>query len=419
MDTLPAHAPVHVPLAEVDLAIEGMSCASCVRRVERALAEVPGVETASVNLATEQARVSGRGMDIAGLMEAVGRAGYAAKPVETAPRRPASPPLWPVVVAGAASLPLICGMAAEAAGARWMVPGWVQLVLASVVQFGPGARFYRGAWKALRSGAPDMDVLVALGTSAAWGLSLWALLHASPALYFDSSALIITLILLGKWLETWARGRTAAAIRALSVLRPETAVVLREGGERTVPAAALRVGDVVVVRPGERIPADGRVQDGAAAVDESMLTGESLPVEKGPGATVSAGTVCSDGRLVIGLTAVGSETTLARIVRLVETAQATKAPVQRLADRVAAVFVPAVLAVAAVTLGAWWIGIRQCVGSSAECGVGAGDCLSVCARAGDADGDHGRNGRGGAARHSDQGRKRVGARTHDHGGGVR
>ena len=356
MDTLPAHAPVHVPLAEVDLAIEGMSCASCVRRVERALAEVPGVETASVNLATEQARVSGRGMDIAGLMEAVGRAGYAAKPVETAPRRPASPPLWPVVVAGAASLPLICGMAAEAAGARWMVPGWVQLVLASVVQFGPGARFYRGAWKALRSGAPDMDVLVALGTSAAWGLSLWALLHASPALYFDSSALIITLILLGKWLETWARGRTAAAIRALSVLRPETAVVLREGGERTVPAAALRVGDVVVVRPGERIPADGRVQDGAAAVDESMLTGESLPVEKGPGATVSAGTVCSDGRLVIGLTAVGSETTLARIVRLVETAQATKAPVQRLADRVAAVFVPAVLAVAAVTLGAWWIG---------------------------------------------------------------
>lgn len=185
MDTLPAHAPVHVPLAEVDLAIEGMSCASCVRRVERALAEVPGVETASVNLATEQARVSGRGMDIAGLMEAVGRAGYAAKPVETAPRRPASPPLWPVVVAGAASLPLICGMAAEAAGARWMVPGWVQLVLASVVQFGPGARFYRGAWKALRSGAPDMDVLVALGTSAAWGLSLWALLHASPALYFQ------------------------------------------------------------------------------------------------------------------------------------------------------------------------------------------------------------------------------------------
>ena len=324
--------------------------------MERALAGVPGVETASVNLATEQARVSGRGMDVARLMEAVGRAGYAAKPVETAPRRPASPPLWPVVVAGAASLPLICGMAAEAAGARWMVPGWVQLVLASVVQFGPGARFYRGAWKALRSGAPDMDVLVALGTSAAWGLSLWALLHASPALYFDSSALIITLILLGKWLETWARGRTAAAIRALSALRPETAVVLREGGERTVPAAALRVGDVVVVRPGERIPADGRVQDGAAAVDESMLTGESLPVEKGPGAAVSAGTVCSDGRLVIGLTAVGSETTLARIVRLVEKAQATKAPVQRLADRVAAVFVPAVLAVAAVTLGAWWIG---------------------------------------------------------------
>ena len=419
MDTLPAHAPVHVPLAEVDLAIEGMSCASCVRRVERALAEVPGVETASVNLATEQARVSGRGMDIAGLMEAVGRAGYAAKPVETAPRRPASPPLWPVVVAGAASLPLICGMAAEAAGARWMVPGWVQLVLASVVQFGPGARFYRGAWKALRSGAPDMDVLVALGTSAAWGLSLWALLHASPALYFDSSALIITLILLGKWLETWARGRTAAAIRALSVLRPETAVVLREGGERTVPAAALRVGDVVVVRPGERIPADGRVQDGAAAVDE--FDADRREPAGGEGTRCdclgrdgvqrrTAGDRADGGGerdhagadRPAGGNGAGDESTGAAAggsggggVRAGGTCRC-RSNSWRMVDR-----------------------HRQRVGGGAECRVGVGDCLSVCAWAGDADGHHGRDGRGSAARHSDQGRKRVGARTHDHGGGVR
>ncbi|HEX4260303.1 MAG TPA: copper-translocating P-type ATPase, partial [Acetobacteraceae bacterium] len=333
----------------------------CAARRARAL-RVPGVSRAEVNLATERARVRGMA-DLARLTDAVAAAGYAASPVaqvrpEAAQARDMRA-LRHVLIAAVLSAPLLLGMAARLAGLPWMLPGWVQLALATPVQFWLGARFYVAGFKALRGGSGNMDLLVALGTSAAYGLSVFELLAAAqgrqPALYFDSSALIVTFILLGKWLEARARGQTASAIHALTELRPETARVLRGGAETDLPIAMVRVGDRVVVRPGERIPVDGRVAEGEAAVDASMLTGESLPVEVGPGSMVAGGAVDRDGRLVIETTAVGAETTLARIVRLVEGAQASKAPIQRLADRVSAVFVPVVLVLALVTFLGWWL----------------------------------------------------------------
>jgi Cu+-exporting ATPase len=227
------------------------------------------------------------------------------------------------------------------------------------VQFALGARFYRAGWKALLARTGNMDLLVAIGTSAAYGLSL-ALLLAAPAgamvhLYFESAAVVITLVLFGKWLEARAKRQTTDAIRALNALRPETARVQRDGAERELPLAELRLGDVVIVRPGERMPVDGTVQDGASHVDESMLTGESLPVAKRAGDRVTGGAVNAEGLLRVRTEALGAETTLARIVRLVESAQARKAPIQRLVDRVAAVFVPVVLVAAALrcSAGAW------------------------------------------------------------------
>ncbi|HVY16994.1 MAG TPA: heavy metal translocating P-type ATPase [Rhodopila sp.] len=340
----------------VDLAISGMTCASCVNRVEKVLSRVPGVAHASVNLATERAHVVGAHPDLAALIRAVEKAGYGAEAV-----RPEAPPNDPapkdrherlILIASAIlSAPLLLGMIVPAL----MLPGWAQFVLATIVQFGFGARFYRAGWNAARALSGNMDLLVALGTSAAWGLSTWTLLteHHAHHLYFESSALLITFVLGGKYLEARARRGTATAIAALVRLRPDTARVERHGAVAEIAIAQVRVGDRVIVRPGERIPVDGRVLSGRAAVDASMLTGESLPVEHGPDDMVSAGTIAADGELTIETTAVGAETTLARIVRIVETAQETKPPVQRLADRVSAVFVPVVLAIAAVTLAGW------------------------------------------------------------------
>ena len=298
------------------------------------------------------------------LAEAVGKAGYQSVPVtETGGQEGPTAPAHRreklhVVIAACLSAPLLAGMAGQLAGLPWMLPGWVQFALATPVQFWLGWRFYVAGWKAVRAGAGNMDLLVALGTSAAWGLSVFELLAApagqEPALYFESSALIVTFILLGKWLEARAKGQTAAAISALTRLRPDTARVRRDGAEREVPLAQVVVGDVVVVRPGERIPVDGRVVEGGGSVDESMLTGESLPVEKAPGSRVTCGSINADGLLVVATTAVGAETTLARIVRLVEGAQASKAPIQRLVDRVSAVFVPVVLGIALLTFTTWW-----------------------------------------------------------------
>ncbi len=352
----------------VDLDIGGMTCASCAGRVERALKRVPGVTAADVNLATERARVSASGNVPAGrLLEAVRSAGYEARlpRSETATLAGADPAqarsrreLAHLLIAAALSAPLLAGMAGHLLGARWMLPPAVQFALATPVQFWLGARFYAAGWKAARSLAGNMDLLVALGTSAAWGLSTWAWLSATPGkmpdLYYETSALLITFILLGKWLEARAKRQTASAIRSLMALRPDRARVRRGGSEQEVPLGDVRVGDVIVVRPGERVPVDGRVLDGVSSVDESMLTGESLPVEKAANARVTGGSINADGLLVILATAIGAETALARIVRLVEGAQASKPPVQRLVDRVSAVFVPVVLLIALGTFAGWW-----------------------------------------------------------------
>jgi Cu+-exporting ATPase len=320
------------------------------------LNRVPGVTHASVNLATERALVVGAHPDLAALIRAVEKAGYGASEVQ-----PEAPPADPapkdrhdrrILIASAIlSAPLLIGMAVPAL----MLPPWAQFVLASIVQFGFGARFYRAGWNAARALSGNMDLLVALGTSAAWGLSTWMLLTQpqAHALYYESSALLITFVLGGKYLEARARRGTAAAIAALMRLRPDTARVERGGSVIEIPIDQVRVGDRVIVRPGERIPVDGAILAGSAAIDASMLTGESLPVEHVPGDVVAAGTIATDGQLTIETTAIGAETILARIVRVVETAQETKPPVQRLADRVSAVFVPVVLVIAAITLAGW------------------------------------------------------------------
>ncbi len=359
---LPPAAPSAGP--PVRLQIEGMTCASCVGRVERALKKVPGVASAEVNLATEGAEVcllpGGTGADA--LLAAVEKAGYHARVLQDEAPAPlpddALHALWPVLAAAALSLPLLAQMGAMAVGSAWQLPGWLQWALATPVQFWLGARFYRAGWAALRAGSGNMDLLVALGTSAGYGLSVWQLaVHGggghAPHLYFEASAVVITLVLLGKWLEGRAKRQTTEAIRALQALRPETARVLRDGTERELPMGQVRVGDQLVVRPGERIPADGEVVEGSSHVDESMLTGESLPVAKHPGARVTGGAVNAEGRLLVRATALGVESTLARIVRLVESAQARKAPIQRLVDQVSAVFVPVVVGIAALTLLGW------------------------------------------------------------------
>src|SRR4051812_10059207 len=359
-----------LPPAEFDLAVEGMTCASCVGRVEKALKRVPGVTDAAVNLATERAHVTGHGIDAETLVAAVDRTGFHASAIvedqsalagsaaadEAAARQQRE--LFRVLIAAALSLPLVAGMIGDLIGLHIMPPGWLQLALATPVQFWLGWRFYVAAFKAVRAGAGNMDLLVAIGTSAAWGLSTYLLLTAhpghSPHLYYEASAILITFILLGKWMESRAKGQTAAAIRALMDLRPDHARVRRDGVEREVPVEKVRVGDIVVVRPGERIPVDGRIVEGAGSVDESMLTGESLPVEKAEGGRVTGGSINVDGLLTIETLAVGHETMLARIVRMVEGAQASKAPIQRVVDKVSAVFVPVVLVIAAVTFIGWW-----------------------------------------------------------------
>ncbi|EKS9913278.1 heavy metal translocating P-type ATPase [Burkholderia multivorans] len=361
----------------IDLDIGGMTCASCVSRVEKALEKVPGVTHASVNLATERASVRAAGpLDADALIAAVTNAGYratlAAAPSAGAKAAASSIPAAPdrdarkrqealrernlVIASAVLSAPLVAPMLAAPLGIDAMLPGWLQLVLASIVQFGFGARFYRAAWHAVKARAGNMDLLVALGTSAAYGLSLWMLLRdpAHPGhLYFEASAVIVTLVRFGKWLEARAKRQTTDAIRALNALRPDRARIVDNGVERDVPLAQVRVGTIVSVRPGERLPVDGRVVSGRSHVDESLITGESLPVPKDDGDAVTAGSINGEGALVVETTAIGAETTLARIIRLVESAQAEKAPIQRLVDRVSAVFVPAILGIAVLTLVGW------------------------------------------------------------------
>jgi Cu+-exporting ATPase len=350
---------------ELTLDIEGMSCASCVSRVEKALHKVAGVQTVAVNLASEKATLTTAGaVAVDSLIAAVKAAGYEASLPKSTPEASASqaskrllPGWWPVAAAALFTLPLILPMLLMPVGGSWALPGWWQLALATPVQFWLGARFYRAGWRALKAGSGNMDLLVALGTSAAYGLSLYLLLAAAHGamahLYFEASAAVITLVLLGKWLETRAKRQTADAIRALNALRPERATVRRAGVDREIAIADLQINDLVVVRAGERIAVDGLVSEGHSQVDESLLTGENLPVEKQPHDRVTAGAINGAGLLLVSTTAIGAETTLARIIRMVEHAQAAKAPIQRLVDQVSAVFVPVVLLIAAVTLLGW------------------------------------------------------------------
>ena len=352
--------------ATLDLGIGGMTCASCVSRVEKALKKVPGVSDAAVNLATESARVSFEPSEQmeARLRRAVRDAGYEPRAADALERQEDASP-WagfaPVAIGLALSLPLVVPMLGDLAGKHWMLPAWAQFLLATPVQFILGARFYKAGWFALKALTGNMDLLVAIGTTAGWALSMWLWLSAESGtmvhLYFEASAVVVTLVLLGKWLEARAKRQTTTAIRALHALRPDIAHLIGLDGEVDVPVAEVLVGDRLVVRPGERFPVDGILLEGHTQVDESMLTGEPLPVAKDAGAKLTGGSINGEGRVVLQVGAVGSETVLAHIIHLVEDAQAAKAPIQRLVDQVSAVFVPVVLVIALLTLLGWlWAG---------------------------------------------------------------
>ncbi len=386
---------------QVELPITGMTCASCSARVEKALKKVPGVLEAHVNLAAERASVvySPASVGYAELTAAVEQAGYGviamagagaadAEDVEaTARAAELAHKRRQLLVGVALGLPLfvlsmardfgfiqpwLFGRALEAQQLmeRAMGPGaemghaypafydlwnWIFLVLATPVQFYSGWDFYVHAWKALKARTANMDTLIAMGSSAAYFYSLWLMLRgASGHVYFETAALIITLILVGKYLEARAKSRTSAAIKSLIGLQPKTARVVRGGGEIDVPVAEVRVGEILIVRPGEKIPVDGVLVSGASSVDESMVTGESLPVEKQAGDQLIGATVNRSGSFQMRATRVGKETALAQIIRLVQEAQGSRAPVQRLVDRVASVFVPAVIVIALTTFLVWF-----------------------------------------------------------------
>lgn len=347
-----------------------MHCASCVARVEGALARVSGVKAAAVNLATREARVElvkpvadlDRAAIQAALQQAVSSAGYVAQPLSANRGKDSLPIDWRawgmLIGATVLSLPVVVISMVE-----WTFPGrdWLLLALTTPVVFVAGAPFFSGAWKALRHGAAEMNTLIALGVSAAYGASVWATVspmsaahgHGTPV-YYESAAVIVCFVLLGRLLEERARGRTSQAIRKLLDLQPEQAHLLIGGKEVRVSVADVQPGDIVVVRPGERIAVDGTVTTGQSTVDESMLTGEPWPVEKKAGASVSGGTLNKNGSFQFRADRVGDKTALARIVRLVRDAQGSKAPIAKLADRVSAVFVPVVLAIALVTAVVWW-----------------------------------------------------------------
>ena len=368
--------------SEVELSIQGMHCASCVQKVERELAAEPGVVAASVNLAAETARVrlvpAAEAPDLTGAVE---RAGFQARVVGDAARaeveREAARKaeiaslrrrwitaflLW--LPFGAFEMAPHLLMLAGVHLPGWPVlPPWLQLLLATPILAYSGRHFFVGAWKGLKHRSADMNTLVATGTGAAYAYSAVATVAPDvfrragiePHVYFEAAATIVTLILLGTWLEVRAKGRTGEAIRALLGLQPRVARVRRDAGEVEIPLDQVQPGDVVVVRPGEKVPVDGEVIEGRSAIDESMLTGESMPVDKGPGDEVIGATMNRTGSFTFRATRVGSDTALAQIVRLVKEAQGSKAPVQRLADVVAAYFVPIVIAVAIATFVLWYV----------------------------------------------------------------
>ena len=346
--------------------VSGMTCASCVARVEEALSSVPGVISASVNLASEKATVEYlEGTGTADMRRAVKDAGYELGPeaqaledVTTAAQREIRALRDKFIIAAVfAALIMVLGFAPPFAGRPYLT--WA---LATPVQFWAGLRFYRGAWGALKHKTSDMNTLIAVGTSVAYFYSMIAVAAPGlfttdilePHLYFDTSAMIIALILLGRFLEARARGQTSEAIKKLVGMQPKSALVIREGQQKEIPVEDVQAGDIIIVRPGERIPVDGIVREGYSSVDESMITGESIPVEKKTGDEVIGATINRTGSFQFEAIKVGKDTTLARIVRMVEEAQGSKAPVQRLADVIASYFVPAVIGIAIVTFVVWY-----------------------------------------------------------------
>ena len=374
--------PTETAAAELALPVEGMTCASCVNRIERFLKRTPGVEDAAVNLATEVATIRylpdqvGR----AELVGAIEAAGYDVRPVapaveassggaaeleDAAVEAARTRETRDLLVRAVVSIGVAVGvMALMFLGSSLPMEelNRIAILPASFVQIWAGGRFYRAAWRAARHGAANMDTLIAIGTSAAWGYSvvvtIWPSIATSaglePAAYFDSSTIIIGFVLLGRWLEARAKSQASGAIRRLLALEPPTARLVRGDVERDVQLAEVQPGDLLRVRPGDRVPVDGRVVDGASSIDRSMLTGESMPAEVGPGDEVIGGTLNAAGTFVMRATRIGRDTALARIVELVRRAQGSKAPIQRLADRVSEVFVPIVLVAAALTFVAWY-----------------------------------------------------------------
>ncbi len=357
--------------------LEGMTCAACANRIEKGLAKLPGVTGVSVNFALESARVEFNPgtVSIGDMQSKVKQLGYQAlvrQDDENAEARRAKETrkqLNKLILSAVLSLPLLWTMVAHFSFTSWIylpklfMEPWFQLLLATPVQFYVGKQFYVGAFKALRSGSANMDVLVALGTSAAYFYSLYLTIdwyvasgmqHHGPALYYETSAILITLVIMGKLLESRAKGRTSEAIKSLMGLQAKTALVVRDGQEMTVPVEEVQMGDIVLVRPGDKIPVDGEVLEGVSSVDGSMLTGESLPIEKRVGDSVIGATINKNGALRVKATRVGKDTALAQIIKVVEEAQGSKAPIQRVADVISGIFVPIVVGIAVAAFLVWY-----------------------------------------------------------------
>lgn len=362
-----------VPMQTIVLDVTGMTCGACAGRVEKSLNAVPGVVEARVNPATDRADVDWLGADSELLVQAVGAAGYSAtlrlsaaaqqkeqqaqKALEAEAANKREMTLFAISLA--LTLPLILQMVAGMLGSTFRMPGWAEMALATPVQFWIGARFYKGAWSALKAKTGNMDTLVVLGTSAAYFFSVALLFgfsgHHHGHLYFEAAAVIITLIRLGKILESRAKRGTTAAIFELMALRPETANVLREGVEISLPLEEVQLDDIIIVRPGERIPVDGEVVEGHSQADESLITGESLPVDKSVGDSVTGASLNGTGLLHVRAQRIGEDTTLSKIIKMVDNAQSGKAPIQRLVDKVSAIFVPVIIVIAIATFAGWMV----------------------------------------------------------------
>lgn len=358
-----------VVLDKVELRLKGMTCAACAARLEKALNRLDGVVKAAVNFAMGNATVeyNASQVTVRDMIKAVQRAGYDAEEktrededIEKKERERELRQLRGLFIMSAIlSFPLVAAMVFHLIGSPIEIlhNPWVQMSLATPVQFVVGYRFYKGAYHALKGGGANMDVLVSIGTTAAYLYSVYNGFFAGDAmnLYFEASAVVITLIMLGKYLEAVAKGKTSEAIKKLMGLRAKTARVVRDGREEDIPVEEVVIGDIVVVRPGEKVPVDGEIIEGRSAVDESMLTGESIPVEKNPGDTVIGATINKTGSFKFRATKVGRDTVLSQIVRMVEEAQGSKAPVQKLADKISGVFVPVVMVIALISLLLWWL----------------------------------------------------------------